>query len=343
MRVLVTGGRGLLGSAVVRELAARGHEVTTFQRTPTGPDPGFREVLGDITDPAAVASAMTGQEGVVHLAALVSMTGAWAGFERVNVHGTATVLDAAAAAGVGSFVQVSSPSVAHAGEPLIGATATPADPDRARGNYARSKALAERATLARDGDALAVVAVRPHLVWGPGDTQLIGRIAERARAGRLVLIDDGAALIDSTYVDNAAEAIARSLERCQDPAVHGRAFVVSNGEPRTVFELVSRIALAAGGEPPRRRVPYPLARRVGAVVERAWDRTGRPDEPPITAFVAEQLATAHWFDQRETRLALRWQPRVGIEEGLDRLAASLSESRGTSGRGAPTIWPSTGL
>jgi nucleoside-diphosphate-sugar epimerase len=114
--------------------------------------------------------------------------------------------------------------------------------------------------------------VRPHLVWGPGDTQLVARIAERARRGRLVLVDDGAALIDTTYVDNAADAIAQALERCAHTDVHGRAFVVSNGQPRTVRELFSRIALAAGGRPPTRQVPFALARRAGAVMERAWTR-----------------------------------------------------------------------
>lgn len=348
MRVLVTGGRGLLGSAVARELAAREHEVTVFQRTPAGHSPDVREVLGDVTDRAGVEEVMAGQEAVVHLAAQVAMTGPWEGFERVNVRGTEIVLDAAEGAGVRTFVQVSSPSVAHAGEPLVGAPATAADPEHARGHYARSKALAERAALVRDGDGFSVVAVRPHLVWGPGDTQLIGRIAERALAGRLALIDDGAALIDSTFVDNAAEAIAQALERCPNADVHGRAFVVSNGEPRTVFELVSRIALAAGAEPPRRRVPFGIAHRAGAVVERAWAMSGRPDEPPLTAFVAEQLATAHWFDQRETRRALAWVPRVSIDVGLERLARSLGGStaggsRGNVGRGAPTIWPSSGL
>ncbi len=343
MRVLVTGGRGLLGSAVVRELAARDDDVTSFQRTPAGHAPGVREVLGDISDRDAMASAMVGQDAVVHLAARVSMTGPWDDFARVNIEGTEVVLDAAGAAGVGRFVHISSPSVAHSGEPLVGTAAMPADPERARGNYARSKAAAERVALARDVDGFAVVAIRPHLVWGPGDTQLIGRIAERARAGRLAVVDDGSALIDSTYVDNAAEAIAQALSRCRAPDVHGRAFVVSNGQPRTVFELVSRIALAVGGQPPRRHVPYPVARSVGAIVERAWARAGRPDEPPITAFVAEQLATAHWFDQRETRRVLAWVPRVSIEEGLERLARSVDASDSTRGRGAPTIWPSAGL
>lgn len=325
MRVLVTGGRGLLGSAVVRELSARGHDVTSFQRSSAGYASDVREVLGDVTDAGAVAAVMAGQEGVVHLAARVSMVGPWDAFARVNVAGTRTVLDAAEAAGATRFVQVSSPSVAHAGEPLVGVGATAADPAGARGNYARSKAEAELAALARDGAGFAVTAVRPHLVWGPGDTQLVGRIAQRARAGRLVLVDDGAALIDSTYVDNAAEAIAQALERCAEPRVHGCAFVVSNGEPRTVAELVGRIAIAAGAEPPRRHVPFAVARSAGAAIERAWARSGRDGEPPLTAFVAEQLATAHWFDQRETRRALDWRPRVSIDEGLRRLAASLDD------------------
>jgi nucleoside-diphosphate-sugar epimerase len=219
-------------------------------------------------------------------------------------------------------VHVSSPSVAHAGEPLVGVPAGPADPVAARGDYARSKAMAEVAALAADGPDLAVTAVRPHLVWGPGDTQLIGRIVERARSGRLVLIDDGAALIDTTYVDNAAEAIAQALVRCAEPDVRGRAFVVTNGQPRTVAEIFGRIARAAGVPSPNRHVPFGVARAAGAVVERAWARSERTEEPPITSFLAEQLATAHWFDQRETRAALQWRPRVGLEEGFERLAAA---------------------
>jgi 2-alkyl-3-oxoalkanoate reductase len=324
VRILVTGGRGLLGGAVVRELAGRGHSVTVLQRSPAGHDGSIVEVLGDVTDQASVASAVAGCQAVVHLAAKVSMVGDWSDFARTNVEGTRTVLAEARAAGVDRFVQVSSPSVAHAGRPLIGAPAASADPDRARGHYARSKAQAELLALSADAHGFAVTAVRPHLVWGPGDTQLIGRIADRARRGRLLLVDDGAALIDTTYVDNAASAIAQAVERCAEPEVHGRAFVVSNGEPRTVHEILSRVAVAAGGTPPRRQVPYPVAHAAGSLVERAWRRAGQTDEPVLTAFVAEQLATAHWFDQRETRQALRWRPLVSLDEGFRRLAASMA-------------------
>ena len=324
MRVLVTGGRGLLGSAVVRGLLARGDDVTVLQRTPAGHGSAVREILGDVTDPEAVRSAMAGAQGVVHLAARVSMVGEWRDFARTNVGGTRLVVEAARAAGADRFVHVSSPSVAHAGDPLVGAPAGPADPEHARGHYARSKAMAELDALSAQQSGFPVVAIRPHLVWGPGDTQLVGRIAERARQGRLVLIDDGAALIDTTYVDNAADAIVASLARCHRDDVRGRAFVVSNGEPRTVAEILALIAGAAGAPAPTRRVPYPIARAAGAMIERAWQRAGRADEPPMTAFVAEQLATAHWFDQRQTRAALDWRPRVGLDEGFARLAASMA-------------------
>lgn len=323
MKVVVTGGRGLLGTAVVRELVAQGHDLTVIQRSPAGHGSAVREVLGDVTDAAAVAGALSGADSVVHLAARVSMVGPWAEFERVNVDGTRVVIEEAKSAGVGRFVHISSPSVAHAGEPLVGVSAMTADPESARSNYARSKAMAELIALEADAPGFAVTALRPHLVWGPGDTQLVGRVVERARSGRLVLIDDGAALIDTTYIDNAADAITHALTRCDSDGVHGRAFVVSNGEPRTVAEILGLIAAAAGAAAPTRHVPFRIARAAGSVIERAWQRAGRAGEPPLTAFVAEQLATAHWFDQRQTRAALDWAPRVSLDEGFRRLAQSL--------------------
>lgn len=316
--MLVTGAGGMLGGAVARLLLARGEDVTVFQRGASD-FPG-RDVRGDVTDPSAVRGATAGQDAVVHLAARVSIAGRWRDFEAVNVTGTANVVDAARASdSVRRLVLVSSPSVAHGGAPLVGAGAGAADPMRARGHYARSKAAAELLALAADQPSLAVVAVRPHLVWGPGDSQLVGRIVARARAGRLVLVDRGLALMDCTYVDNAAEAIVAALDRAQ--VAHGQAVVVTNGEPRPVAEVLSRICAAAGAPAPTRRVPLRVARAGGAVVEGLWALLGRTDDPPMTRFLAEQLATAHWFDQRLTRVVLDWAPRVGLEEGFARLAA----------------------
>ncbi len=320
MKVLVTGASGMLGRAVARRLADRGDDVTVFQRRPA--ETGTHELLGDVADPEAVRAAVEGHEAVVHLAARVSVTGPWAPFLAINVSGTQHLLDSAGATGVRRFVHVSSPSVAHSGAALVGAGAGPADPERARGHYARSKALAEESALQADRPGFAVVAVRPHLVWGPGDTQLVARIVERARQGRLALVDRGAALIDTTYVDNAADAMVAALDHAEDDRAHGRAFVVSNGQPRTVAELVFRICSAAGLDAPARRVPYPVARAGGALAELVWSAVGRTDDPPMTRFLAEQLATAHWFDQRQTRDVLGWTPAVDLDEGFRRLAAS---------------------
>lgn len=321
MKVLVTGASGFLGQATAAAVRDAGHEVRTFQRRPSGVS-GVQDVAGTMTDDAAVARAVDGVEAVVHLAAKVSLAGDPADFARVNVEGTRSLLGAARAAGVGHFVFVSSPSVAHTGSSLVGADAGPAEPSRARGDYARTKAAAELLALGADAPDFAVVAVRPHLVWGPGDTQLVGRIVERARAGRLPLLDSGAALIDTLYVDNAATAMVAALERVPDDGVHGNAYVVTNGEPRPVADLLAGICTASGVRPPQWHVPAAVARAAGSVVEAVWRVRPGEDEPPMTRFLAEQLSTAHWFDQRRTRRDLGWTPSVSIDEGLERLAAA---------------------
>jgi nucleoside-diphosphate-sugar epimerase len=321
VRVLVTGASGFLGRATAAAVRDAGHEVRTFQRRPSGVS-GVSDVLGTMTDGAAVARAVAGTDAVVHLAAKVSLAGDPADFARVNVDGTRTLVDAARAAEVGRFVFVSSPSVAHTGSSLVGAGAGPAEPARARGDYARTKAAAELVALGADAPGFAVVAVRPHLVWGPGDTQLVGRIVDRARKGRLPLLDSGAALIDTLYVDNAASAMVAALEHATDDDVHGNAYVVTNGEPRPVGDLLAGICTASGVSAPRVHVPAGVARVAGSVVEAVWRVRPGEDEPPMTRFLAEQLSTAHWFDQRRTQQDLQWAPAVSIDEGLARLAAA---------------------
>ena len=319
MRVLVTGAGSLLLGGVAAALAARGDHVVCLQRSTLVLPDGVRQVQGDVRDASAVRAAMQGCDAVLHGAARVGVLGTWDDFRSVNVDGTANVLAAARAEGVQRMVHVSTPSVAHAGHSLVGVGAEPAVTGRKGAFYAESKAMAERLALAANHDDLAVVAVRPHLVWGPGDTQLVGRIVERAAAGRLVMVGDGSALVDTTYVDNAISAHVAALDGVRPGAVcAGRAYVVANGEPRTVRELVQGICDAAGVPFAPRHVPVGVAVRVGAVVEKVWPRL-RDGEPPITRFVAEQLGTAHWFDPRPMRDDLGWSPRVSLDEGFVRL------------------------
>ncbi|MGO4383508.1 NAD-dependent epimerase/dehydratase family protein [Specibacter sp. RAF43] len=320
-RVLVTGTSGFLGHAVAQLLFDTGYQVRTLQRRAMA-EP-WASVQGSVADPDVAAAAVAGVDAVIHLAAKVSFTGVWDDFVATNIVGTRQLLSAAARAGVRDFVFVSSPSVAHFGTSIAGAGAGAANPELARGHYARSKASAELLALAQDSPAFRVTAIRPHIVWGPGDTQLVERVVERARAGLLPLLDGGRALIDTTYIDNAAAAIVRGLERMDH--AHGQALVVTNGEPRPVGELIAGICTAAGVPVPAFSVPGWLARGAGTVIEKAWTAAGARgwvnDEPPMTRFLAEQLSTAHWFDQRHTQAVLDWAPAVSLDEGLARLAA----------------------
>ena len=311
MRVLVTGGSSLLGQAVAGRLLDRGDAVTCFQRSASGT--GAVDVRGDVRDAAALLDAAAGHDAVVHLAALVAPRPRWAEARAVNVVGTQHVVSAAARCG--RLVHVSSPSVAFDGGPAVGAGVGPPD-YRGHDAYTRTKAAAERYVLGHS--TVPTVVVRPHLVWGPGDTQLIGRIVDRARQGRLALPDHGRALVDTTYVDDAAAALVAALDRAEpgEEAV-GRAWVVTGGDPRPLAELVEGILRAAGLDPAVRSVPAPLASLAGRVVGRLWPG----DEPPLTHFAARQLSVAHWFDQADTRRVLRWAPAVGVDRGLDALAA----------------------
>ena len=311
MKVLVTGASSLLGGAVARALTQRGDDVVCFQRRSSNLD--LAEILGDVRDLENFSRASQGCDAVVHLAALVGPKLPWADAYDVNV--TGAVNATTVARGCGRFVHVSTPSVAFHNVASVGSLAESPTYDGSDA-YARSKALGERMVL--EQSSVPTVVLRPHLVWGPGDTQLVGRIVERARQGRLVLPDGGRALIDSTYIDDAARAVVAGLDRTEENGeACGQAWVVTGGDPRPLAELVEAIVDAAGVSTPLRSLPAPLVGILGRLVGRCWPNS----EPPLTHFAARQLSVAHWFDQSETRRVLQWEPKVTVDEGMGRLKA----------------------
>ena len=321
MKVLVTGTGSLLLGGIASELLRRGDEVVCLQRRPAAfiGHQNAREVLADVCDEEAVALAAEGCDAIIHGAARVGVVGSQKEFFDTNVRGTENIVHVAAQQGISRLVFVSTPSVAHTGSSLIGASAGDAEIGRSRSYYAESKAIAERTVLNARNEQLAVVAIRPHLVWGPGDTQLVGRIVERAASGQLAVIGTGNALVDSTYIDNAISAHIAALDALHvGSACDGNAYVVSNGEPRTVNELMRSMCESAGVLFEPRHLSLALGIRFGSVIERLWPLM-RSSEPPITRFVAEQLGTAHWFDQRSVQQDLQWAPTVTIDEGFERL------------------------
>ena len=322
MRVLVTGAGSLLMGSIASNLLHRGDDVVCLQRrTPTFDGSAHvQHVLADICDGESVAQAARGCDAIIHGAARVGVVGNWNDFATVNVDGTANVLAATKMHDVSRLVYVSTPSVAHSGRSIIGDVARAAVTGRKHSHYAESKAIAEQMVLGASNNHFAVVATRPHLIWGPGDTQLVGRVVERASRGRLTIAGTGDALVDTTYIDNAVSAHIGALDELHSGATcDGQVYVIANGEPRTVNELMRSICTAAGVAFEPRYIGLALAERMGWVIERVWPKV-RGTEPPITRFVAQQLGTAHWFDPRPARQHLRWVPHVSLDEGFIRLA-----------------------
>lgn len=330
-RVLVTGGGGSVGGAVVRALRDRGVTVRSFSRGahPHLDDIGVETVRGDLADLAAVERAVDGCDAVVHAAAKADMTLDPRPFIATNVVGTANVIAACRRRGVGRLVFTSTPSVVHAGRSIAGADESLPYAAHHEAPYPATKARAEELVLAANGDGLATVALRPHLVWGPGDSQLTTRVIERARAGRLRLIDHGRAVVDATYIDDAAAAHVCALDALDAPPgpdarpVAGRAFFVASGRPRPIAAMVNGLLTAAGLPPEERSVPFGVALAAGAACEALWRATRRTTEPPITRFLARQQATDHWFDLTAARRDLGYAPAVDPDEGFRRLAAAL--------------------
>jgi len=325
MKALVTGGGGFLGGALVRRLVAEGASVRSLHRGayPELDALGVSTVRGDVADLSVVRRAVAGCDVVFHVAAKAGISGRAAAYRATNVVGTRNVIAACLAAGVPRLVHTSTPSVVHAGADLVGADERLPYATHFSSPYPATKAIAERDVLRSNGPALATVALRPHLIWGPGDTQLVPRILERACRGRLRFVGDGRSLIDSTYVDNAVDAhlLAAAALGGARPAA-GRAYFISQGEPLALMTLVNRILAGAGLPPVTATVPFPVAYAAGAVAEAVFAVLRREDDPPMTRFLARQLATAHWFDISAARRDLGYAPIVSIDEGLARLAAS---------------------
>jgi nucleoside-diphosphate-sugar epimerase len=323
MNALVTGGGGFLGSAIVRLLLARGDRVRSLARGdyPELTALGVDQVRGDVADAQAVVRAVEGCDVVFHVAARAGIWGPLEEYVRANVEGTRNVVEACRARGVRRLVHTSSPSVVFDGRDMEGADESAPYASRFESPYPATKAQAERLVLAANSAELATVALRPHLIWGPGDNHLIPRIVARARAGRLRRIGRRDPLVDSVYIDNAAEAHVLAADRLAAPGAPaaGRAYFISQGDPRPLWELVGGILRAAGLPPVRRRVPRGLALAAGAALEAGYRTLHLKGEPPMTRFLAHQLATAHWFNIAAARRDLGYQPRVSIEEGLRRL------------------------
>lgn len=326
-RALVTGGGGFLGSAILRQLQAEGSwELRSFSRNsyPELEAQGIRCFRGDLSDADAVSRAVENCDVVFHVGAKAGVWGKYQAYYQANVQGTENVVKACRDHGVAKLVYTSSPSVVHGGEPIEGGDESLPYPDHFEAPYPETKAMAEQFVLASNDEKLTTIALRPHLIWGPGDNHLVPKILDRARSGRLRLVGDGSPLIDTVYIENAAEAhlaAARALK--PDADCSGRAYFITNGEPRPVREIINNILKAGGLPPVEKYVPMGLAIAAGRSLEFVHRLFAPSREPAMTAFLARQLGTAHYFDISAARRDFGWEPRITLDEGFELLARGL--------------------
>jgi nucleoside-diphosphate-sugar epimerase len=327
MKALVTGGGGFLGGAIATKLVARGDEVRSFSRGPHAELESLdvEHIRGDLADSEAVSRAVRDSDVVFHVGAKAGVWGPYADYFATNVTGTENIITACRREGVRKLVYTSTPSVVFGAEDQEGVDESTPYPSSYETAYPETKAIAERKVLESNSPELATVALRPHLIWGPGDNHLVPRIVARGRAGKLRKIGRRPCLVDSIYIDNAADAHIRAFEKLTPQAAcAGKPYFISNDEPLPVFDLINKILAAAGVSPVTRSIPVPVAVAVGWMMETVYGVLSIKEEPPMTRFVAHQLATSHWFDISAARRDFGYVPSVTIDEGLERLKRSFS-------------------
>jgi 2-alkyl-3-oxoalkanoate reductase len=325
MKILVTGGGGFLGLAVCKLLKARGDEVVSYSRKayPELESLGVIQVQGDLANLKIIAQAAIGCEAIIHTAAKAGIWGSWKDYLNANILGTQNVIRVARDQRISRLVYTSSPSVVFGGADMENVNESAPYPQKYLAHYPKSKAIAEQEVIAASGSELGTVSLRPHLIWGPGDHHLVPRILNRAH--RLRRIGNRDVIIDSTYIDNAAQAHIQALDRLAPQSlISGKAYFISNGEPWKLWELVNAILKAGDKRPVEKVVSSRFAYAIGAVLEIAYGVFGIQTEPPMTRFLAKELSTSHWFDLSKAKSELGYKPGVSMKEGLARLEKWLS-------------------
>lgn len=322
--ILVTGGGGFLGRWIVRQLLADGYGVRVYGRSEY-PDLIARGVdcrQGNLRNLNVLTQAAQGCRAIIHTAAIPGIWGKYDIYYQTNFVGTQNVIAAAHAAKINTLLYTSTPSVVHGGQGIAGGDETLPYPSRFLTPYAETKALAEKLILQSNSESFATAAIRPHLIFGPGDTQLIPKLIERAREGKLRIIGKGKNRISVSYVQNVADAHVQALKRLKPGSpIAGQAYFINEPQPVNCWDFINKIVTGAGLSPITRSVPFSLAYAAGALCEVVGKITRRKEDPKLTRFLVTQLGTDHWFKIDKARRDLDWSPSVSINEGIELMLA----------------------
>ncbi|MEN8116105.1 MAG: NAD-dependent epimerase/dehydratase family protein [Bacteroidota bacterium] len=322
LNILVTGGGGFIGMALVRRLVKQGYHVSTFSRSiyEEHKKLGVKTYQGNIINFSDIEKACAGIDVVFHVASKAGIWGAYKDFYRVNVTGTENVINACKLNKVKKLIFTSSASVIFDGTDLEGVDETINYPEKPVSNYTATKAEAEQLVLQANSTTLNTISLRPHLVWGPGDTQLIPKILKRAKSGRLKKIGRKEFLIDTTYIDNLIDAQMLAMEKpVNGQEISGKAFFITNGEPVPAWNFLNSIIKAAWLPPVEKTISKKIALIVAGILEKLHLIFRLKKEPFITRFVIHELCTHHWFDISAAKRLLDYSPKVSFENGIKNL------------------------
>lgn len=295
MHLAVTGASGFVGGAVCRAAAAAGWTVHAFGRRAASDVAGdytsWDIAKGPLPDPPDVTA-------VVHCAGSVTDWAPRAEQWAANVDGTRNVLASFPHA---KFVHVSTASVYDPRRPTVLATEFQAPIERYPDSYGASKAAAERLVATLRPDA---VILRPHAVYGPGDTTLLPRVLEAVRGNQLIAVGDGTQRISLTSIANLTSAclLAASTDA-------GGVFNVTDAEPVDLAEAL-RTILAARSIPAQVRfVPLAVAWPIAYAIEKAHTLSRRRTPPRLTRYAVTHLAHERTLDITSARNVLGYRPK----------------------------------
>lgn len=318
LNILVTGGAGFLGKAIVKRLVSRNYCVTSYSRGfyPELEKIGVKQIQGDLSHKKNIIDACSGMDGIFHVAAKAGVWGAYNEYYETNVKGTENIIEACLTHKIERLVYTSSPSVVFNGSDVEGGDETLPYPENYHAHYPQTKAMAERLVTEAAKRGLKTISLRPHLIWGPEDNHLVPRIM--ARAERLARVGKENKLVDTIYVDNAADAHILAFDRlAENPGLSGNVYFISQDEPVPLWDMVNAILAAGGKKPVTRIAPAAVVKMAGIILENIYSLFRIKNEPPMTRFVAEELATAHWFNISRAKNDLGYKPGITTAKGLE--------------------------
>jgi nucleoside-diphosphate-sugar epimerase len=325
MKIVVTGAGGFLGRYIAEKLVAEEHEVFNFSRSPY-PELeklGIKNIQGDIQSTHDVDRALCGKEAVFHVAAFVKMWGKWETYYNINVFGTENIIKACRHFRIPKLIYTSSPSTVFGKDDLCGVDETQEYPKKHLSLYARSKAMAERMILdANDSQNLCTVALRPHLIFGPRDPNLIPQLVDAARQKRLRIIGHGRNQVDVIYVENAADAHIEAFKRlCPSSKICGKAYFLGQEKPVFLWEFIDQVLAIYNVPPIKKRISLNMTYALGYLLEKIF-KTFKiyQKEPPITRFLALQFSKSHYFKHDNAYRDLGYSPSISLEDALKKLA-----------------------